>query len=290
MARVTIRDLQKKKRAAEPLVMITAYDYPSARLVEEAGVDLILVGDSLGMVVLGYESTLPVDLEEMLHHAKAVMRGSQRALVVVDLPFLSYQVSPEEALRNAGRILKETGATAVKLEGGAPVVESVRRLVQAGIPVMGHLGLTPQSVHQLGGYRVQGKTPKAAAQILEDAQALEAAGAFGLVLETVPAALGRQISQRLRIPTIGIGAGPWCDGQVQVFHDLLGFGDDFLPRHARRYGHLAEAIRAAVSDYAGDVRGGAFPTASESFGMETIDCVDNNRALYAGVAAATEAR
>lgn len=268
MARLTIREFQRRKRAGEPIVMITAYDYPGARLVEQAGIDLILVGDSLGMVVLGYDSTVPVTLDEMIHHAKAVVRGTQRALVVVDLPFMTYQINAEEALRNAGRLLQETGAGAVKLEGGAPVVETVRRIVQAGIPVMGHLGLTPQSVHQLGGYHVQGKTARAEAQLLEDAAALEAAGAFSLVLEAVPADLAGRVTARLRIPTIGIGAGPRCDGQVQVFHDLLGFNDDFLPHHARRYGRVADAIRSAARAYADDVRAGAFPTAAESFGMD----------------------
>lgn len=270
MARVTITDLQKRKRTHLPLVVITAYDYLSARLVEQAQVDVILVGDSLGMVVLGYDSTLPVTLDEMIHHSKAVMRGTERALVVVDLPFLTYQVNPEDALRNAGRVLKETGAAAVKLEGGAPMVETVRRLVTAGIPVMGHLGLTPQSVNQLGGYHVQGKTPAAAAQLLQDALALEQAGIFSLVLETVPADLARTVSQRLRVPTIGIGAGPWCDGQVQVFHDLLGIEDRFRPHHAKRYAELADAIRQAVATYVEEVKTGVFPTALESFGMEAM--------------------
>ncbi len=268
MARVSIREIQRRKRAGEPIVMLTAYDYPSARLVEEAGVDFILVGDSLGQVVLGYESTLPVTMEEIVHHTSAVVRGTARALVVADMPFLSYQVNADEAVRNAGRLLKETGAGAVKLEGGAPVVETVRRIVQAGVPVMAHLGLTPQSVHQLGGYRVQGRTPKAEAQLLDDALALEEAGAFSIVLECVPAPLARRVSERLRIPTIGIGAGPGCDGQVQVFHDLLGFNDVFLPRHARRYVRAADLIREGVRAYAADVRAGTFPTAAESFDLE----------------------
>jgi 3-methyl-2-oxobutanoate hydroxymethyltransferase len=246
--------------------MITAYDYPGARLVEQAGIDLILVGDSLGMVVLGYDSTIPVTVDEMIHHGKAVVRGTEHALVVIDMPFMSYQVSIEDAVRNAGRIMKEAGAGAVKLEGGAPVAETIRRLVQAGIPVMAHLGLTPQAVHQLGGYHVQGKTAKAEAQLLDDAVAVEEAGAFALVLEAVPSELAARVSQRLRIPTIGIGAGPECDGQVQVFHDLLGIKDDFLPHHARRYGHVADAVRAAVRAYAEDVRRHQFPTAAESFG------------------------
>jgi 3-methyl-2-oxobutanoate hydroxymethyltransferase len=269
VARLTIREFQRRKRAGEPIVMITAYDFPGARLVEQAGIDLILVGDSLGMVVLGYDSTVPVTLDEMIHHGKAVVRGTQRALVTVDLPFMTYQVSAEDALRNAGRLLKETGAGAVKLEGGAHVAETIRRLVLAGIPVMAHLGLTPQSVNQLGGYHVQGKTPRAEAQLLGDALAVEEAGAFALVLEAVPAPLARRVTERLHIPTIGIGAGPGCDGQVQVFHDLLGFNDDFLPHHARRYGHVAEAIRAAAHAYADDVRARAFPTAAESFGLES---------------------
>jgi 3-methyl-2-oxobutanoate hydroxymethyltransferase len=267
-ARVSIREIQRRKRAGEPIVMLTAYDYPGARLVEEAGVDFILVGDSLGQVVLGYDSTLPVTMEEIIHHARAVVRGTTRALIVADMPFLSYQVNADDAVRNAGRLLKETGAGAVKLEGGAPVVETVRRIVQAGIPVMAHLGLTPQSVHQLGGYRVQGRTPKAEAQLVDDALALEDAGAFSLVLECVPAPLARRLSDRLRIPTIGIGAGPGCDGQVQVFHDLLGFNDEFLPHHARRYARAAELIREGVRAYAADVRSRAFPTPAESFDLE----------------------
>jgi 3-methyl-2-oxobutanoate hydroxymethyltransferase len=268
MPRVTIRDIQRRKRAGEPIVMITAYDHPGAQLVEQAGVDFILVGDSLGMVMLGYDSTLPVRLDDMIHHGRAVVRGTSRALVVVDLPFMTYQVNAEDALRNAGKLLQETGAGAVKLEGGASVAETVRRIVDAGIPVMGHLGLTPQSVHQLGGYHVQGKTVKAEARLLEDAIALEAAGAFALVLEVVPAELAKRVSERLQIPTIGIGAGPWCDGQVQVFHDLLGFNDDFLPKHARRYASAAELIRSATRAYADDVRSRTFPTADESFGMD----------------------
>lgn len=244
--------------------MVTAYDYPTARLADEAGVEVILVGDSLGMVVLGYESTIPVTMADMLYHTRAVTRAVRRALVVADLPFLSYHVSPEEALRNAGRLVQEGGAQAVKLEGGAPVVETVRRLVQAGIPVLGHLGLTPQSVHQLGGYRVQGRTVAAARQLLADALALEEAGAFGIVLELVPAQLAAAITRRLRIPTIGIGAGPDCDGQVQVLHDLLGLAGERLPRHARRYADLATAIRQALTTYCQEVKQGVFPTAAHS--------------------------
>ncbi|MDP3769102.1 MAG: 3-methyl-2-oxobutanoate hydroxymethyltransferase [Dehalococcoidia bacterium] len=265
---VTARELRAMKRRGEPIVMLTAYDCPSARLVDEAGADVILVGDTLGMVVLGYDTTIPVTMEEMLHHVKAVTRGAKRALVVADLPFMSYQTGPEDALRNAGRFLKEAGAQAVKLEGGASVSETVRRLVDAGIPVMGHIGLTPQSLHQFGGYKVQGKTPQAAVRLMNDALALEQAGAFAIVLELVPAPLARLISQRLRVPAIGIGAGPDCDGQVQVFHDLLGLFEGFAPKHARRYAEVGDQIRDAFAAYAADVRERRFPTEEQSFSMD----------------------
>jgi len=268
MKRVTIDELKAMKRRGERIAMITAYDYPSARLVEEAGADIILVGDTLGMVVLGYDTTLPVTMEEMLHHTRAVVRGTQRALVVGDMPFMSYQTGPEEALRNAGRFLKEGGANAVKLEGGMTVAESVKRIVDAGIPVMGHIGLTPQSVNQFGGFKLQGKTPAAAVKLMHDAQALEQAGAFAIVLETIPAPLAELITRRVSIPTIGIGAGPACDGQVQVYHDLLGLFDAFVPKHARRYADLGTMIRDAVAAYVRDVREGAFPTDKESFRMD----------------------
>ncbi len=266
--RVTITDIKRMKRKGEPIVMLTAYDYPSARLVEEASVSFILVGDTLGMVVLGYETTLPVTMDEMLHHVKAVVRGTRRALVVADMPFMSYQTGPEEALRNAGRFLQEGGAQAVKLEGGASVAETVNRLVEAGIPVMGHIGLTPQSLHQFGGWKVQGKTPQAAVRLMNDALALEQAGAFSVVLELVPTALAQLISRRLRIPTIGIGAGAGCDGQVQVYHDLLGLFDRFVPKHARRYAEVGDTIRDAVAAYARDVRERRFPTDEHSFCMD----------------------
>jgi 3-methyl-2-oxobutanoate hydroxymethyltransferase len=256
------------KRRGEPIVMLTAYDFPSARLVEQAGANAILVGDTLGMVVLGYETTLPVTMDDMLHHVKAVVRGTRRALVVADMPFMSYQVGPEDALRNAGRFLQEAGARAVKLEGGVTVAESVRRLVDAGIPVMGHIGLTPQSLHQFGGYKVQGKTPRAAARLMDDALALEQAGAFAIVLELVPAPLAQLITKRLRVPTIGIGAGPDCDGQIQVYHDLLGLFTGFVPKHTRRYAEVGEAIRDALAAYADDVREGRFPTEEQSFPMD----------------------
>lgn len=263
--RISIIDLKAMKRRGEKIAMITAYDYPSARLVEEAGVPLILVGDSLGMVVLGYDSTIPVTMDEMLHHVKAVVRGTSHAHVVADMPFMSYQVSPQEALHNAGRLLKEGGAQSVKLEGGVRVAGTVRMMVEAGIPVMGHLGLTPQSVNQLGGYKVQGKTPAAAVKLLNDAAVLQEAGAYAIVLETVPVQVARAITQKLTVPTIGIGAGSECDGQVQVFHDLLGLFTDFVPKHARRYADAGHTIIDAVRDYAADVREGRFPADKESF-------------------------
>jgi len=256
------------KERGEKIPMLTAYDYPTAKLLEAAGVPIILVGDSLGMVVLGYDSTLPVTMEDMIHHGKAVVRGTERAIIVVDMPFMSYQISTEDALRNAGRLLKETGATAVKLEGGEPVAGTVRRMIDAGIPVMGHLGLTPQSVNQLGGYRVQGKTPAAAVKLINDAAALERAGAFAIVLETVPAYVAKMVTDKIGVPTIGIGAGPYCDGQVQVMHDFLGLFPDFLPRHARRFADLAPTIDSAVKAYIDQVKACEFPTAKESFGLD----------------------
>ena len=265
--RTTIDDVGNMKQRGEKIAMLTAYDYPTARLLDEAGVPLLLVGDSLGMVVLGYASTVPVTMEDMLHHIKAVVRGSQRSLVAGDLPFMSYQVSSDDALRNAGRLLQEGGCQAVKLEGGERVAESVRRMTESGIPVMGHLGLTPQSVNQLSGFRVQGKTPRAAVQLLNDAQALEQAGAFAIVLESIPAHLAKVLTERLSVPTIGIGAGPHCDGQVQVVHDILGFFEDFMPKHAKQYASLAETIRSAARAYMEEVSGGRFPTAKESYGL-----------------------
>ncbi len=263
--RVSITDLKAMKDRGERIAMLTAYDYPSARLVEEAAVPIILVGDSLGMVVMGYDSTIPVSMEEMLHHVKAVVRGTRKAHVVADMPFMSYQAGPQDALRNAGRMLKEGGAQSVKLEGGQRVAETVRLLVSSGIPVMGHLGLTPQSVNQFGGYKVQGKTPAAAVKLINDAVTLEEAGAYAIVLETIPAQLARVITEKVGIPTIGIGAGPHCDGQVQVFHDMLGLFMDFVPKHAKRYARLGEAIQEAVGQYVAEVRDGAFPTERESF-------------------------
>ncbi|TDB37670.1 MAG: 3-methyl-2-oxobutanoate hydroxymethyltransferase [Actinobacteria bacterium] len=257
-ARVTTATLREMKSAGDPIVMVTAYDAPSARLAEEAGVDSILVGDSLGMVVLGHESTLPVTLDDMLRHTAAVVRGTSRALIVADMSFLTFRISPEEAVRNAGRFLAEAGATAVKLEGGVSIAPTVERMVAAGIPVMGHIGLTPQSVNVFGGFKVQGRETASAIALVQDALALEAAGAFAVVLELVPAELAAIVSEELSIPTIGIGAGGGCDGQVQVFHDLLGLGT-FKPKHAKRYADVGDAIRAAIGAYAAEVRSGDFP-------------------------------
>jgi 3-methyl-2-oxobutanoate hydroxymethyltransferase len=254
------------KARGEKIPMITAYDFASARLVEQAGIPIILVGDSLGSVILGYESTIPVTMEDIIHHTRAVVRGTEKAIVVADLPFMSYQADPNDAIMNAGRLLKEGGATAVKLEGGSHMAPLVRRMVDVGIPVMGHLGLTPQSVNQFGGHKVQGKTPAAAAKIINDARELEEAGVFGIVLETIPAPLASIISDRLTVPTIGIGAGAGCDGQVQVFHDMLGIFDDQRKlRHAKRYAVIGETIRDAVSTYVAEVQSGAFPTSEHSF-------------------------
>ncbi len=265
--RFTIRDIQALKDRGEIIPMLTAYDYTSARLVEQAGVPMILVGDSLGMVVLGHDSTLPVTLDEMIHHIRAVVRGTKKVLIVGDMPFMTYQISPEQALRNAGRFMQEGGCQAVKLEGGRPMAETTQRLVEAGIPVMGHIGLTPQSVNQLGGFRVQGKTVQDARRLIDDALAIEDAGAFSLVLEAVPARLSSMITERLHIPTIGIGAGAGCDGQVQVLHDMLGLFEDFVPKHAKRYAMLGEEIREAVGQYVEEVQAREFPTEAHSFSM-----------------------
>ncbi len=268
MTRISTADVREMKKRGEKIVMMTAYDYPTARLVDEAGTDMILVGDTLGMVVLGYDSTLPVTMEDMIHHTKAAVRGSKRAMVVGDMPFMSYQTGWQDAMRNAARFLQETGCGAVKLEGGVRSAETVKKLVEAGIPVMGHIGLTPQSVNQVGGFKVQGKTPAAAVQLMHDAQALEQAGAFAIVLELVPAPLAELLTGRLSVPTIGIGAGVHCDGQVQVFHDMLGLYDQFVPKHAGRYADVGAIIRDAVARYAADVRSGAFPTDKQSFKMD----------------------
>ena len=257
--KVTVRTLRAKKRRGEPITMLTAYDYPSALAVDRAGTDVILVGDSLGMVVLGYDTTLPVTMDDMLHHCKAVARGAHYAMLVGDMPFMSYQVSVEEAVRNAGRFLQEAGMDAVKLEGGRERLETVRAIVAAGIPVMGHIGLTPQSVHQLGGFRAQGKTAAAAKRLIEDALALQDAGVFSLVLESVPGRLAEMISRKLEVPTIGIGAGAGCDGQVLVFHDVLGLFDRFTPRFVKQYANLHSSIAEALAAYNADVLARRFP-------------------------------
>ena len=263
----TIRTLAEMKRAGEKIPMVTAYDYTAARIADAAGIPILLVGDSLGMVVLGYDSTIPVTMDDMVRHSRMVSRGAVEALVVTDLPFMSYQVDADAAMRNAGRLMQEGGAHTVKLEGGVAVAGTVRRIVDAGVPVMGHIGLTPQSVNALGGYRVQGRTKAAARRVWDDAKALQDAGAYAVVLECVPSPLARVITERLTIPTIGIGAGPNCDGQVQVFHDMLGLYSEFVPKHARRYANLGEDMGTAFGRYAEDVRDGSFPNESESFTM-----------------------
>ncbi|HKV88958.1 MAG TPA: 3-methyl-2-oxobutanoate hydroxymethyltransferase [Candidatus Dormibacteraeota bacterium] len=255
----TVLDVQRFKDEHRRFAVLTAYDFLSARILDEAGIPVLLVGDSLGNVVLGYPTTLPVTMDDMVHHARAVSRGSRQALLVGDLPFMSYQVSVEQALGNAGRLMQEGGMHSVKLEGGGPVIEITRRLTEVGIPVMGHLGLTPQSVHGMGGFKVQGKSQAQAARILADAKALEQAGAFSLVLEGVPSELAGRITQALRIPTIGIGAGPGTDGQVLVFHDIFGLTSGKAPKFVKRYANLAEEISRAATAYADEVRSGQFP-------------------------------
>ena len=266
--RFTIGQIKDMKEKGIKIPMLTAYDYATAKMVDEAGVPLILVGDSLGMVVLGYESTIPVTIEEMLHHTKAVVRGTKRSMVIGDMPFMTYHASIGEALHNAARFIQEAGAQAVKLEGGVAMAEVVHRVVECGIPVMGHIGLTPQSVHQLSGFKVQGKTPEAALRLVEDACALSDAGAFAIVLEAIPSPLARVITKKVNVPTIGIGAGPYCDGQVQVISDILGLFTDFVPKHAKQYTRLADQIRKAVADYVGEVQDGVFPTEKESHSMD----------------------
>ena len=266
--RVTITEIKEMKQRKEKIPMLTAYDYVTAKIVDEAGVPLILVGDSLGMVMLGYESTIPVTMEEMIHHTKAVVRGVKKALVVGDMPFMTYHISVSDALHNAARFIQEAGAQAVKLEGGEVVAETVRRLVRCGIPVMGHIGLTPQSIHQLGGFKVRGKGLEEARKLLNDACILEEAGAFAIVLECTPAPLSKLITQKLSIPTIGIGAGLDCDGQVQVISDLLGLYTEFVPKHAKQYARLAGEIKTAVEDYISEIKSLSFPTMEHSYTMD----------------------
>lgn len=269
--KVTTKGFRLKKSKGEILTMLTAYDYATAQACDRAGIDAILVGDSLGMVVLGYENTLPVTMGDMLHHCKAVARGAKTALLIGDMPFMSYQVSVEEAVRNAGRFLQEGGMDAVKLEGGRERAEAVRAIVGSGIPVQGHLGLTPQSVHQLGGYGPQAKTVASATRLIEDAEILEQAGCFSLVLESIPARLGQLVSERLSIPTIGIGVGPNCDGQVLVIHDILGLFDRFTPRFVKRYAELHAQMGAAIAEYRDEVQAGSFPAAEHTVDMPEED-------------------
>ncbi len=263
--KVTVPELRGMKAKGRKIAMVTAYDCVTARLVDEAGVDAVLVGDSLGMVVLGYESTLPVTVDEMLHHTRAVRRGVKRALVIGDMPFGSYQGSVSEAVAQAARFLKEAGADAVKLEGGRRVAAQVERMVEIGIPVMGHIGMTPQSVKEYGGFKVQGRDEKARRALLDDAKALEEAGVFSIVLEAIPAALAEEITASVSVPTIGIGAGKGCDGQVLVLHDLLGLVDDFKPKFVKRYANLAEEVRRAVGAYCDEVRAGLYPDEEHSY-------------------------
>ncbi|MCW5200847.1 3-methyl-2-oxobutanoate hydroxymethyltransferase [Desulfobulbus sp. F4] len=264
MEKLTVKDFRDMKGRCK-IAMLTAYDASMARLLDSAGADCLLVGDSLGMVVLGYESTVPVTMEEMLHHAKAVSRGTQRALVVADMPFGSYQVSPEQTIENGIRFLKEAGCAAVKLEGGEEVCAAVRALVRAGVPVIGHIGLTPQTAGQLGGYKVQGKDLAAARKLIADAKALEAAGVFGIVLEAVPAALAAVVTAAVTVPTVGIGAGPHCDGQVLVSNDMFGLFDKFIPSFVKQYAKLAPQIRTAAENYVSEVRSSTFPGPEHSF-------------------------
>ena len=277
--KVTTLTFRLKKQHHEPISVITAYDYSSAVLVDQSGMDCILVGDSLGMVVLGYDNTLAVTMEDMLHHCKAVRRGAVRALLVADMPFMSYQVSAEDALRNAGRFLQEAGMDAIKLEGGIPRLDAIRKIVQAGIPVMGHLGLTPQSIHQLGGFRSQGNKATSAQHIYEDALRLEDAGCFSIVLESIPGRLAEKISSKLSIPTIGIGAGAGCDGQVLVYHDLLGLFDRLKPRFVKTYTNLSQMVLEALIAYKTDIENKSFPGVEHTFEMSEEEWTAFEKAL-----------
>jgi len=269
--KITVQSLLDKKTKNEKIVMLTAYDYPMGAMMDRAGIDIVLVGDSLGMVVLGHENTLPVTMDDIIHHASAVVRGCRRPMVIGDMPFMSYQVSVEDAVRNAGRLMKEAGVDAVKLEGGCEVVDAVRRMVDAGIPVMGHLGLTPQSVNMLGGYKVQGKTVDSAQKIIDDALALQDAGVFALLLECIPAELGKIVTGKVDVPVIGIGAGPDCDGQCLVTPDMLGLFDRFVPTFVKQYLNLGEQIESALAQYAADVREVRFPEPRHCFASKSED-------------------
>lgn len=281
--KVTIHTLQSMKQRGDKISMLTAYDATFARLLDESGVDILLVGDSLGMVIQGYETTLPVTLDESIYHTRAVARVTRRAQVVGDMPFMSYQGSLDDAMLNAGRMIKEGGAHAVKLEGGAQHAELVSRLVRCGIPVMGHIGLTPQSFHQLGGFKVQGREDGGAQKLIDDAHALQDAGAYSIVLEGIPREIAERITAELAIPTIGIGAGNGCDGQVLVIYDLLGMDDEFKPKFVRRYEHFATRIRTAVQAYIGDVQSGAFPSEQESFFLDKASAPRRAKAQVEGL-------
>ena len=265
--RLTIRDLQKMKTEGEKLVMLTAYDATSARIAEAAGVPLLLIGDTLGMVVQGHDSTIPVTLDHMIYHCSIVARVTKKPFLVGDLPFMTYAVSPEQAMQNAARLMQESGVSAVKLEGGSFMAPTIRRITQAGIPVMAHIGLTPQSVNQFGGFRVQGRDLADARALIADAEAVQAAGAFAVVLELVPISLAEIITKRLHIPTIGIGAGAGCDGQVQVFHDILALFDQFVPRHAKQYAQVGDLMKQAIEQYVDEVEAGTFPDKDHAFTM-----------------------
>jgi 3-methyl-2-oxobutanoate hydroxymethyltransferase len=265
MDKITINTLLQKKIEGKKIAMLTAYDYPSAKIVDEAGIDGILVGDSLAMVVQGLENTLPVTMDEMIYHTRIVSRAVENAMVIGDMPFMSYQSSREEAIRNAGRFIKEGGASAIKIEGGLEVVKTVEKIVRAEIPVMAHIGLTPQAIHRMGGYKVQGRTEKAQKRLLKEAEELQEAGAFCLVLEAVPIDLAQEITDKLSIPTIGIGAGVHCDGQILVLHDVIGMFDRFVPRFVKKYANLKEDALKAVKQYMSEVDDGTFPSDKESF-------------------------
>jgi 3-methyl-2-oxobutanoate hydroxymethyltransferase len=265
MAKITIQDFLKKKAEQKKITMLTAYDYPFAKIVDEAGIDAIIVGDSVGMVVQGLENTLPVTMDEMIYHTNIVSRAVKNAMVIGDLPFMSYQASVEEAVRNAGKFLKDAGASAVKIEGGAEVAQHIRAMTKSDIPVMAHIGLTPQSIHRMGGYKIQGKTEESAKKLLEEAHIAEDAGAFSLLLEAIPKGLARKITEELSIPTIGIGAGPYCDGQVLVLHDVIGLFERFLPKFAKRYVNLKDEALNAIITYKEEVEKGIFPSEEQSF-------------------------
>jgi 3-methyl-2-oxobutanoate hydroxymethyltransferase len=267
-ARLTVKDIQKMKDEHQPIVMLTAYDAASAHLSEAAGVPMLLVGDTLGVMIQGHSSTIPVTLDHIIYHSQIVMRNTEQPLVVGDMPFMTYSVSVEQALTNAGRLMQEGGVSAIKLEGGEPLAPTIERIVKAGIPVMAHIGLMPQSINIAGGYRVQGKDADSARQLLRDAQAIQDSGAFAVVLESVPAPLAQMITERLHIPTIGIGGGPFTDGQVQVFHDILGLFETFVPRHTKHYAEIGKAIREAIEAYVQDVQAHRFPTDENSFTMK----------------------